>query len=402
MVLTDEQREFMKTKMSTSYLAIFSISILMIFVNLIMAGLSGSSSAIGIYYWGYTAWKMHKRENENLLSFHKIFMWIALVGTLIVCAILAINSSSESFIGVSFGVMLVFGALSSLISFGLMQYFKQQKIINVVHEGSNKQSGSFKTQTKLVEPVLSEVTKFPIKENTVELKPAANYREEMSENILMDINMIDDEKIWEQAFDEFNSESRRKGLWAKLLVEFNGDNEKAKVNYFKERFEQIKLDHLNEMEQAKQREIQAKESERLAIIEMTKKLPIEECISKGYFELKEHKTKSYYIFPNGEASIKRKDEHRIYVSEISLINAIDVYLVTELLPREGFLRSYKEKLTEVEIKNKKFVDALERNSYKFKGYDIEGEGENKWCFLYHGNKIYFNEDELKGFGKNFL
>jgi hypothetical protein len=247
-----------------------------------------------------------------------------------------------------------------------------------------------------------ETAKFSIKEDNIKLKPAVNYDKERKKEILADVDMIDDEKLWEQAFNEFDSEARRKGLWAKLLVEFNGDNEKAKLKYFKERFEQIKLELLNEIEQAKQKEIQAKESERLAIIEMTKKLTAEECICKGLFELKEHKSKTYYIFPSGEAAIKRKDEYRIYANETLLVNAIDTYLVTELLPRDGFLRSFKEKLTEVEIKNKKFVDALERNSYKFKGYDTEGEGENKWCFLWHGRKIYFDEDELIKLGKNFL
>ena len=66
----------LKSPMSTSYKAVFVISILMIFAVIMGGALSGSKSlGWGIWYWGYTAWKMYKRDNESLVVIHKVVLW---------------------------------------------------------------------------------------------------------------------------------------------------------------------------------------------------------------------------------------------------------------------------------------------------------------------------------------
>jgi hypothetical protein len=66
----------LKYPMSTSYKAVFLLSILMIFVVIIVGAMSGSKSVgFGIWYWGYTAWKMYKRDNVSLVSLQKTMLW---------------------------------------------------------------------------------------------------------------------------------------------------------------------------------------------------------------------------------------------------------------------------------------------------------------------------------------
>jgi hypothetical protein len=45
---------------------------------------------------------------------------------------------------------------------------------------------------------------------------------------------VNDEKLWERASVELNSDSRNKGLWAKCFAESNGDEAKAKAMYLRE------------------------------------------------------------------------------------------------------------------------------------------------------------------------
>ncbi len=346
----------MKSKMTMSYAVIFSISILMMFVVLILASISGSKSAgLGIWYWGYTAWGMYKRNNEKLVIHHKAFMWFAIVGFSIACIILAVNHDAERYMGVSFFEVLVYGGISSGISYGLMMYFKNQLCINndVKNDISALNIAQLKNQPVQYEGGSRMATMSSNKTSVVATETITARTEKINPNT----QLVDEESIWEVAFNEFESESRRKGLWAKLLVELNGDIEKSKVQYIKERFEQLKIEKIQQLEQAKLKEADDLLKEKLAFGELKKKLSTEECIDKEYFEIKKYKSKEYYLFPNGEASIKRNEEHRIYATEAYLIDAITAYLETELLPRNGFLKAYKN-LADVDTGAKKSSEPL--------------------------------------------
>jgi len=52
--------------------------------------------------------------------------------------------------------------------------------------------------------------------------------------------LIDENNLWEQVAREFES-SRNEGLWARLFVESNGDEIKAKVKYLALRFDELLL-----------------------------------------------------------------------------------------------------------------------------------------------------------------
>ena len=65
--------------------------------------------------------------------------------------------------------------------------------------------------------------------------------EEKSNPQSVDIkNNLDEGKIWEMVAEEFESDLRKKGLYAKLFTEQNGDEVKARIAYYKIRVEEIK------------------------------------------------------------------------------------------------------------------------------------------------------------------
>jgi hypothetical protein len=52
-------------------------------------------------------------------------------------------------------------------------------------------------------------------------------------------NSIDEENLWAQAMNEYDSPSRNQGLWAKLFVQFEGEETKIKVAYVKTTAEKL-------------------------------------------------------------------------------------------------------------------------------------------------------------------
>ena len=53
---------------------------------------------------------------------------------------------------------------------------------------------------------------------------------------------IDETSLWADAYDEYDSDKRIKGLWAKLFVQCNGDEKKIKIEYVRCRAEQLILE----------------------------------------------------------------------------------------------------------------------------------------------------------------
>ena len=117
-----------KAPMSTSYKAVFILSILMIFVVIIGGAMSGSKSVgFGIWYWGYTAWKMYKRENDALISIQKVMLWFESVAFSIALAVLLFSDSDvRRYVDVTPLGLIILASISMLITYSLLVFFKKQ------------------------------------------------------------------------------------------------------------------------------------------------------------------------------------------------------------------------------------------------------------------------------------
>lgn len=181
-----------KPKMPASYKAIFIMSILMVFVVLLAGAATKSKiSGFGMWIWGYTAWLMYKRRNDDLVSFYKLLLWFDVIAAGIAIAVLAFSDSDVSrLVGYSTIEALVVFVLVTSITYGLYRYF--------LSIGNNPNSS-----------------------NT--------------------FNVVDS-TIWDQVSEEIKSGKRIDSLWSRAFSESDGDSNKVNARYIKLRFDQIKLE----------------------------------------------------------------------------------------------------------------------------------------------------------------
>ena len=71
----------------------------------------------------------------------------------------------------------------------------------------------------------------------------------------------EEEEIYAKVSREVGSEDRKEGSWAKALIQSDGDESKAKIAYMKLRVERL----TNELIEAKEKELEAKEKENFEI-----------------------------------------------------------------------------------------------------------------------------------------
>jgi hypothetical protein len=180
---------FGKFPMSTSYKIVFALSILMIFV-VIIGGAISSSKALGfaIWYWGYTAWKMYKRDNESLVLIQKFMLWFEAIAFSVALAVLLFSDSDlKKYVDVTPLEVVTFGSASMLITYSLLVFFKKQLSANLIIGFSDR----------------------------------------------IDAASIED-KYWEGASREL-SLKRNEAAWAKSFAMSDGDEAKAKALYIKNR-----------------------------------------------------------------------------------------------------------------------------------------------------------------------
>lgn len=173
-----------KTSMSTSYKAVFILSILMIFVVIIGGAMSGSKSVgFGIWYGGYTAWKMYKRDNDSLVSLQKIMLWFQAVAFSIGLAVLLFSDSDvKRYVDITPLGLIIVAAISMGITYFLYIFFIKQK----------------SAPTSVATLSSSSI----------------------------------EDRFWEQASRELESE-RHEATWARAMANAEGDDAKTKALYIK-------------------------------------------------------------------------------------------------------------------------------------------------------------------------
>ncbi len=175
-----------KEPMSGSYQAVFIFTIFTSIIVFVVA-LGNASSLLGSILWGYAAWLMYKRKNSQLVTLFQTLMWISAIASVAMIFLLISYGSDFGFLP------LLILAVSCFIYYLLVKFFKNQSSSTV----------STPLQQKKTAPIKSTPKTF------------------------------DNEALWERAANEFNSNLRKEGLWAKCFADVNGDENKAKASYLK-------------------------------------------------------------------------------------------------------------------------------------------------------------------------
>jgi hypothetical protein len=179
-----------KAPMSTGYKAVFALSILMIFVVILGGAWSQSKSVgFGIWYWGYTAWKMYKRDNDSLVSLQKFMLWFEAIAFSIGLAVLLFSDSDvRRYVDITPLWLIILASLSMGVTYLLYKFFKKQQ---------------------------SAPTTFTTVSGS----------------------SIDD-RFWEQASRELEGD-RHRATWARAMAIAEGDESKTKALYLKIRASEL-------------------------------------------------------------------------------------------------------------------------------------------------------------------
>ena len=142
-----------KVKMSTSYMLVFILSIVMVFVVLALSGATKSKGGgVGVFIWGYTAWLMYKRRTEVLISLYKSLLWMYTILFTIGFIFLAIDSGGER-VGFSLIYLLVLAVFQFTLTYALFLFFKNNTINATIETNSSFSEEHIAPSTILVESV---------------------------------------------------------------------------------------------------------------------------------------------------------------------------------------------------------------------------------------------------------
>jgi hypothetical protein len=137
-----------------------------------------------------------------------------------------------------------------------------------------------------------------------------------------------DELLWEIAIEEFDSGARKKGLYAKIYAQKNGDESSIKAAYINERFAQLK-----------EEETEKNNTNKIKELNDGKNKNAEELIQAKRYTLKKVRGIDCLLFENGQSAIKvNESKYRLYEDDASLEKSIKYYTGSSMYLTTGLLR----------------------------------------------------------------
>lgn len=234
--------------------------------------------AMGVFLWGYTAWLMHKRDNQALVTLQKV--WLSFTGIAGVALFLAFSDDWAGFersVGLSAGAFFIVFGLSMAVSFSLLQYFKQQLELS-----KSPDAPQAAPLPKVNYATASSSSSEHIKKSD-KLQPAGTpmthaSQEDSTETIT---------DPYEQAGEEVLSGKVVAGMWARALVEGGGNDGAVKAAYVKLRVVQLEEKSRAQVEARAQAEQERRHQEK---IEEEKKKVEEESRAQAALSVQNDKT----------------------------------------------------------------------------------------------------------------
>ena len=298
----------LKPPMSGSYKGIFAFAICMAFLSL----LGGSKGGLGTLLWCYTAWLMYKRNNISLSVLFKMVFWFDVIAGAIGFSIIAINQDNN-LIGYSLTAYALLILIAALLFFLLMKFFNAQ-LTKPLSNGA-KSDG--------IENLA------PIKKPTI-----------ASQNT---------DLIWESISKEFNTSSRKEGLWAKCFVEADGDENKAKLQYLKFRFDEESNDFKSAQKILTTPALisKIKFPQDIFTIDCEPKVDsldysqfaASTLLSMGMFQRKQYKDRTFFYLHNGNVACISGQLIKVFDTESFLKKAIDKETISDRHP-SGLIVSF--------------------------------------------------------------
>jgi hypothetical protein len=187
------------------------------------------------------------------------------------------------------------------------------------------------------------------------IQPIVGVSQSPSKNIIVD--NVNSELVWEDISKEFNSSIRKEGLWTKCFVESNGDENKAKLQYLKIRFDEESKKPIFQEKQESSKGITSTSapvaSSKMALqqdiftINAQPKVDsvdynqyaASSLLSKGMFVKKQYKDRTLFYLHNGNVASISGQLVKVFDSDVFLKKAIDKGTIGDRHP-SGLLVSF--------------------------------------------------------------
>lgn len=234
---------------------IVAVGILMFFITVIISSISGNKASFYTCVWIMVGYYGYKGDLSSIKQWMKWLIFINL-GVLFLVLILY-NDNTVSYIANS-KMELAFGVVVMLIPKIILFFYCDGQLEAPNNAPSLEKNKSFQQAKALVNSTLKNVTMEDayseayspqkIQNNTID--KVANHKKGLNNKFMSE------EEIYTSIYDEIEKKSYNKGLWIKLFAETDGDENKTKVLYIRQRFEILLksvednkiLENLNEQE----------------------------------------------------------------------------------------------------------------------------------------------------------
>ena len=217
-----------KSPMSASYIAVFVFAIFMLLWCLAMVPSTNSKNGFGIFFWGCVIWWMYKRDNKQLVVFFKVTLWITL-GLASICSVVITYFDNNHDIDLK-SYLIIF-LIATVLDYLLLQFFE----IQVINDKKLELSKNTNTTS------LDLGNKNSLNNSNIQTSLSNSEREKnpQSQNIKESALKTTEENIYLKIYEELDTKTYDKGLWIKLFAEADGDENKTKVLYVRERYKAL-------------------------------------------------------------------------------------------------------------------------------------------------------------------
>lgn len=335
-------------------IVVYGIAVLMLVQSIFIS--KDKSAGIVVIVWAPLIWHFHKRNIKSAVKTARnnffIFTLLMLIGLIV---FLLNNSLISMSISGYLGVMALGSSLLHSIYYHLNAIKKSIEshqpepnsaaVPTVGNNGANWQkiiaANQYADSTITNTDTISQIN-FPSKNQSAQPMEAARATEaHIQKNNDSRIRLesrsksvgvsIEEESLWEKALNEYDSPERKKGVWAKLYADFEGDEVKIKTAYLKTRVQQLKDESLRAI-------IADEEQRKVSLLERFKYASFEDCYKNNNYEIFDALGFECYVFFNGQAGIKQFKHIKIYESQDALIESLTAYQDKGFLLAKGLIK----------------------------------------------------------------
>lgn len=315
---------------------ILALAVVMFLVTLIVTNINGAKTSVYYYVWMMVGYYAYKDRLPDIKTLMKIVIFLNIA----VLALVAIFMDNDgiNYVSKSGKTELIFGVLVMLVP-KIFLYLYCDKQLKELATNQTSNDSSIANQKSVYTPpntTINHISKVGTAKNSLlstnESSKILNFQ---IANPSYSKVEIDEGTIWASVYQEFDSNERNVGLWAQLFSQNEGNESKAKAAYLKTRFD-------DKSEERRKATLALREAEKNFARKDYLNRTEEACLKDKVFDLYTSSTFEIFVFPNGKAAYKRFRVYKVYESKDAAINAVKIYLNTEVLGRSGFIREIHE------------------------------------------------------------